>query len=156
MKSWALTHTATLAAHDWPPESSAAPASPRSPRGWGRYILIIIVARRVLNRSMVEPVLDRPRVVAGIAQGVAAGVAQHVARVDDIALIEHSGRPQRPRSINCYFIGVEDAAALGADAKKFRIDPQHLFYFVAMAAQRHATEFRSFVRGSGGVAHRAR
>jgi hypothetical protein len=27
---------------------------------------------------MAEPVLDQPRVVAGIGQGVAAGVAQHV------------------------------------------------------------------------------
>ena len=30
---------------------------------------------------MAEPVLDQPRVMAGIGQGVAAGVAQHV-RVD--------------------------------------------------------------------------
>ena len=27
---------------------------------------------------MAEPVLDQPRVVAGVGQGVAAGVAQHV------------------------------------------------------------------------------
>ena len=27
---------------------------------------------------MAEPVLDQPRVVAGIGQGIAAGVAQHV------------------------------------------------------------------------------
>ena len=35
-------------------------------------------ARGVLDCSMAEPVLDQPRVMAGIGQGVAAGVAQHV------------------------------------------------------------------------------
>jgi hypothetical protein len=33
-----------------------------------------------------------------------------------------------PRSINCYFVEVEDAAALGADGKKFKIDPRRLLY----------------------------
>ena len=32
----------------------------------------------MLNCSMAEPILDQPRVMAGIGQGVAAGVAQHV------------------------------------------------------------------------------
>jgi hypothetical protein len=33
------------------------------------------VARRVLDRSVAEPILDASRVVAGVRQGVAAGVA---------------------------------------------------------------------------------
>jgi hypothetical protein len=36
------------------------------------------VSGRVLDRSMADPVLNAPRVVAGVGQGVAAGVAQHV------------------------------------------------------------------------------
>ena len=36
------------------------------------------VARRVLDRSVSEPILDASRVVAGIGESVAAGVAQHV------------------------------------------------------------------------------
>ena len=36
------------------------------------------IARGVLDCSMAEPVLDQPRVMASIGQGVAAGVAQHV------------------------------------------------------------------------------
>jgi len=36
------------------------------------------VAHRVLDVLVPEPSLQRPRVVPGIGQGVAAGVAQHV------------------------------------------------------------------------------
>jgi hypothetical protein len=36
------------------------------------------VARRVLDASVAEPILNAPRVVAGIGQGIAAGMAQHV------------------------------------------------------------------------------
>ena len=36
------------------------------------------VARRVLDRSMAEPILNPSRVVARIRQRVAAGVPQHV------------------------------------------------------------------------------
>src|SRR5215471_1660224 len=36
------------------------------------------VAHRVLDVLVPEPGLQRPRVVAGIGQGIAAGVAQHV------------------------------------------------------------------------------
>jgi predicted adenine nucleotide alpha hydrolase (AANH) superfamily ATPase len=46
-----------------------------------------------------------------------------VARVDDIALVDMPADERGPRCINCYFVKVEDAAAIAADAKKFKIDP---------------------------------
>jgi hypothetical protein len=36
------------------------------------------VARRVLDQSMAEPILDAPRVVAGVGQGVATSVTEHM------------------------------------------------------------------------------
>ena len=36
-----------------------------------------------------------------------------MARVGDIVLIDHAADDTGPRSINCYFVEVEDAAALG-------------------------------------------
>jgi hypothetical protein len=51
-----------------------------------------------------------------------------LARVGDIVLIDHPADHNGPRSNNCYFVEVEDAAALGADGKKFKIDAQWLLY----------------------------
>jgi hypothetical protein len=68
--------------------------------------------------------------VAGVGKRVAAGVAQHVARVDDLALIDHPADQSGPRSINCYLVEVEDytPALLGGEGKKFKIDPRRLLY----------------------------
>jgi len=45
-----------------------------SPEVFERYRAQLRVSRRVLDRSMAEPVLNAPRVMVGIGQGVAAGV----------------------------------------------------------------------------------
>jgi hypothetical protein len=46
----------------------------------------------------------------------------------DIALVDLSADDSGPRCSNCYFVKVEDAAAIGANAKKFKVDPQRLLY----------------------------
>jgi len=43
-------------------------------------------------------------------------------------LLDHPADPTGPRIINCYFVGVQDSAKLGANGKKFKIEPQHLLY----------------------------
>jgi hypothetical protein len=51
-----------------------------------------------------------------------------MARVNNIVLLDHPADATGPRSINSYFVEVQDAAALGEDGKKFKIDPQRLLY----------------------------
>jgi hypothetical protein len=51
-----------------------------------------------------------------------------MARVGDIVLLHHPADATGPRSINAYLVEVEDAAALGADGKKFKIEPARLVY----------------------------
>jgi hypothetical protein len=69
-----------------------------------------------------------------------------LARVDDISLIDMPADATKPRSINCYFAEVENAAAIGADGKKFKIEPQRLLYSLQWKAQRHAAGFASTAR----------
>jgi hypothetical protein len=52
-------------------------AKPLPPKVLERRRAQLRVARRVLDRPVAEPVLNAPRVVVGIGQGVAPGVAQH-------------------------------------------------------------------------------
>jgi hypothetical protein len=54
--------------------------------------------------------------------------AEALARVGDVVLLDHPADATGPRSINAYLVKVEDAAALGADVKKFKIEPQRLLY----------------------------
>ena len=49
----------------------------------------------------------------------------------DLVLLDHPADAQEPRSINCYLVEVQNfspEASGGADAKRFKIDPQHLLY----------------------------
>jgi hypothetical protein len=55
-----------------------------------------------------------------------------MARVGDLVLLDHSADAAGPRSINCYFVDVEEAVSESEtvktrpDGKKFKIDPQRL------------------------------
>src|SRR5215831_6026847 len=66
------------------------------------------IAHGVLNVLVPEPGLQRPRVVAGIGQGVAAGVAQHV-REDGEG---HAGAPAEALKQRAEALGRHWAAAL--------------------------------------------
>jgi hypothetical protein len=46
-----------------------------------------------------------------------------MARISNVVLLDHPADITGPR-INCYLVEVQDAAALGGDGKKFKIDPQ--------------------------------
>jgi hypothetical protein len=48
-------------------------------------------------------------------------------RVDDVLLVDFPADDTGPRSINCYFVEVQDFADL-PNGKKFKIDPRCLFY----------------------------
>ena len=51
-----------------------------------------------------------------------------MARVGDVVLLDHPVDAGAPRSINCYLVEVQDAAAPGGASRKFKIDPQRLLY----------------------------
>jgi hypothetical protein len=56
-----------------------------------------------------------------------AGIRQRrMARINDVVLLNDLADATGPRSINCDSVEVKDVAALGADWKKFKLDPQSL------------------------------
>src|SRR5262249_26765525 len=72
-----------LDSHPCGPLSQSALRRPRTrtsgaPKIFESFLAQFRVAGGVLNCSVAEPILDCPRVVASIGQGIAAGVAQHV------------------------------------------------------------------------------
>jgi hypothetical protein len=64
-----------------------------------------------------------------------------MARIGDVVLIDYPADASGPHSINCYFVEVEEAVALGADGKKFKIEPQRLLYSLQWKHNGHATGF---------------
>jgi hypothetical protein len=63
---------------DFAETSTSKFSSPVSPEVSKRDRRKLGVSHGVLDRSMAEPILNGPRVAAGIGQGVAAGVPEHV------------------------------------------------------------------------------
>jgi hypothetical protein len=77
----------------------------------------------MLDRSMAEPVLYRPGVVAGIGQGVAAAVAQHM----DVNREGQPGADADRLNLTVDGIGREWSAALsGEDERGVRELPAQL------------------------------
>jgi hypothetical protein len=67
----------------------------------------------------------------------AGGVRQmRIARIGDVVLIDHPADASGPHSINCYFVEVEEAAALGADGKEVQDRAAAPALFAAVEAQR--------------------
>jgi hypothetical protein len=73
---------------------------------------------------LAEPVLNASRVVAGIGQVGATGVAEHVARVDDI--VEMPTDETGPRQSMRLFHRAGNFDAI--DGKKFKLDPQRILF----------------------------
>jgi hypothetical protein len=59
-------------------------------------------------------------------EDISAGAPEHVARVDDMALIDVPADDRGPRCINCYSVDVERFDAI--DGYKFELDPSRLVY----------------------------